>query len=493
MDKYLEETDDVYSFQEPDSDSEKKGVYIDQEHNSASDKRHFNSDELYFDGTDVGVWQQRTVESEDSAYDKYYGPAENEGYYGDAEYNPASTTAYEGHVFQRALGKIRLARASGATDVELTPEELEIYQARLWGHRASAACPQAIGPRPLSVVEANNSASTGAHTTSSNAGVAGTGSPRSKKGQRRSSMFASRSKKDKLNSRSRADSNATETINQQFQPGSSVPGPNGQPAFTPINTYQSHHSRDTKASSASSPSLPESPITPRSTGNTMPERTSAAGSARAARHASAALRILSYGDMPGAFPGSPVIHRTPTSPQFVRPSPSSSQPRIQSNLDIEASSAARSQSSLSQQPPKLVPFPVTEYKHYTAEPFQYQSAGHLAQPASQPQYARRIAPGPTYTSMPRRVSVPGQHTMSGQDAQGSHFDRNIPSHHHEAEASDEHEHEHEHRDDIPSEGVSLVVDDNAYRVQSMPKESSSGGSIKDGERKRKSGKSRRKH
>ncbi|KAL1595820.1 hypothetical protein SLS60_009510 [Paraconiothyrium brasiliense] len=401
------------------------------------------------------------------------------GYYEDAG-NMMSPAEYEELLFQRTLDKIRLARAIGEADVSLTPEELEVYQNRMWRQRAPAARPQARAmPHSAPVVHA-------ATTPPSVTGAPGSSSPRSKKNQRRSSLFGGKdkSKKEKTSSRARATSNATDSTFQQAPPGFLVPGPNGQPMFAPINTYQSYNGRDTRQQG--------SPLRPGSrTASKGDERHTAAkgknkgspkGVPQAQTPPQSPLRLTTTAkDIPGAFPSSPVSYRMPTPPLAARPGSSSSRLSAQDHTDRQASSGGRSRSSTVQQPPKLVPFPVAEYKHHNTEPFQYQAAGHLAQPSPQPQYARRVASAEApYAAMPRRVPLPNQQPTGRQGMQGSYSDPSIPLVGGMA--------------DVSEHSVSQTEDDGSSAPgKSTGKQASGSGGSKESERRRRGGKSRRKN
>ncbi|KAF1953971.1 hypothetical protein CC80DRAFT_419000 [Byssothecium circinans] len=395
--KYLEETDDVYRFHEVDSDDEKNGVLLDSGfHKAPNGKQNFNPDELYFNDMDMGAWERRTGDVDGMAYGDDYGYMEDEGYYDDAADVTMAAAEYEELLFQRVLDKIRLARATGDADVQLLPEELEAYQARIWRSRTPAAHPQARS-RPATAGTVNGNANPVVAASSSNTGTSGR-----KKNQRRTSLFSSKPKEKKSSGRSRAPSNVSEMASQPMPPGFVVPGPNGQPMYAPINAYQGG------------------------------QPTQARGLGPALRLSQAPMRITGSRDMPGTFPGSPVSYRSASpinSPVHAnRPASSSSRQSTQDRIEPQQLSNGRTRSSPIQETPTLVPFPTVEYKHHTAEPFQYQAAGHLASSSSstvsQPQYTRRVASGSsdTHVAMPRRVPVPVQHATATESVHGSYSD-----------------------------------------------------------------------
>lgn len=470
----------MYRFQEVDNSDQNNGASLDQGLNMVSNvsqgKQPYNPDELYFNDMDIRAWEQRTGEADGLAYgeDYGYGYPEDEGYYEEAA-DLAALAEYEELLFQRTLDKIRFARATGEADVSLTPEELDVYQNRMWRQRAPAARPQPRA-RPLSAPAIHNNLGAVGVTTSSDSSSR---SPR-KKNQNRSSFFGGKPKKEKSSNRTRKNSNATESIFNQAPPGFRVPGPNGQPIFTPINAYQGHNGRDARAHQPGSPLGPTSRHSSGSNDRQIPMKDSTSSGLKDTRSGPTPSRIATSRDIPGAFPSSPTSLHIPISPQLARPGSSSSRVSAHDHADIQASSGGRSRSSTLQQPPKLVPFPVVEYKHHTAEPFQYQSAGHLAQSPSQPQYARKVETA--QAAMPRRVPVPVQRA-GVQGLQGSYSDPNIS---HSGPAAPLDENVDPQTRVMGSDGDSILQSGSSHDKLG----SSSGG--KDGERKRKGGRRRRK-
>ncbi|KAF2797686.1 hypothetical protein K505DRAFT_358223 [Melanomma pulvis-pyrius CBS 109.77] len=489
----MEEAEDVYRFQE----LETEDVKLEPDYQQDPDGKHFNPDELYFNDMDLRAWEARTAEIDGMAYGEDYGYQEDEGYYEEAGRISMSTAEYEEFLFLRVLDKIRLARATGDQDVQLTTEELDAYSRGL-RPRAPAARPQPRG-RPLSAPVMNgvvNGAASNAiinTSTPSVAGGSGTGSTRRKKSQQRTSIFAPWPKKDKdkPSSRKRAPSNVSETTTQPLQPplqqppGFVVPGPNG-PVYAPINAY-GRMRRDSNVRSAASPS-----------------RDSRSASLNS-RHAPTPPRVTPPREIPGAFPsGSPqrYYRESTPPPRQSRPPSAHSRYSMQENSESQLPPNTRSRSSSIQQPVKLVPFPVTDYQHYTAEPYQYHVPGQPAplqppsQPISQLPYARRVVSGPVDGNyvMPRRVPVPVQRATAPLPAvQPSYSDPALAQRGSVlgGEASDD--------NDLGSVMVDVVAqaDDKSYKVQTTKpsgKEASSSGSAKDSDRrKRSSGRTRRKN
>ncbi|ORY11247.1 hypothetical protein BCR34DRAFT_601512 [Clohesyomyces aquaticus] len=500
--KYMEEPEDVYRFQELDSEDEKNGVSLDSGYlKNINGKQYYNPDELYFNDMDLRAWEQRTGPIDGLAYGDDYGYQEDEGFYDETTGVTMPQEEYDDFLFQRVLDKIRLARATGDQNVQLSQEELEVYEYRLLRPRAPAARPQARA-RPVSmpaVIPVVANVSNAVVSTSSQVSGSGSGSTKSKKPQRRSSIFSSRPKdkkeKDKTrpSSRKRSPSAASETTNlvQPQAPGFVVPGPNGQPVYAPINAYNGRLSRDSAVRSSGSPS-----------------RAGSRSTSMSSRHpATPPPRISPPRDMPGGFPsGSPQRYqREPTPPRQFRPQSSSSRnSSLQDNRDH--SPVTRSRSSSSAQPPKLVPFPVTDYQYYSAEPLHYYSPGQSSSPQQpqgsqqspapapgQPPYTRRVGSVPadgTYMSMPRRVPVPVQRaTVPGAGVQGSYSDPSLgrPGSGLQEELSEE---------DDPDVLVDVIpqADDKSYKVQTSKssKESSrSSGKDRDRERERESERRRR--
>ncbi|KAF2710483.1 hypothetical protein K504DRAFT_263383 [Pleomassaria siparia CBS 279.74] len=504
--RYREQEEDVYRFQELGSDDQKDGVLLEPIYQQVAHGKQVNPDELYFNDMDMRAWEARTAEvdslayGDDSGYQDGYQDGnhhqEDEGYYDEAGRMSTWSAEYQEFLFLRVLDKIRLARATGNADVQLSSEELDAYTRGL-RPRAPAARPppHPMRGRPVSaplisgVVNGGVSNAIVSANTSSTASSSGLESTKQKKSQQRTSIFGTRSRKEKErtrpSSRKRAPSNSSETLGQiqqpQQPPGFVVSGPNG-PVYAPINAYGRMRG-DSIARPAASPS-----------------RESRSASLNS-RHAQTPPRGTPPREIPGAFPsGSP--HRyyresTPP-PRAGRPPSSHSRYSRQDSGEFQASQNTRSRSSPIQQPVKLVPFPITDYQHHTAEPYQYYTPGQpTAQPSSQPsvtqpQYGRRVvaAPAdPSYTSMPRRVPVSGQRVAALTAA--------LTSSHSNPDISRSAGLSGETSDDDAGLVVDVVpkTDDKSYKVQTAKAaldKASSSSRVKDGSR-RSSGRTRRKN
>jgi hypothetical protein len=489
----MEEAEDVYRFQELESEDEKNGVLLEPGYQQDSNAREFNPDELYFNDMDLKAWEARTAEIDGMAYGDEYGYQEDEGYYEEPGRIMMTSAEYEEFLFLRVLDKIRLARATGDQDVQLTTEELDAYSKGM-RPRAPAVRPQPPRGRPVSMPmitaaitsEANNTVmTTNTPSTNGSGSGSGSGSTRQKTSKSRTSIFGSRSKKDKdkdkdkSSSRKRTTSNVSETLSQSQQqpvqapPGFVVPGPNG-PMYAPINSvYAGRMRRDS---------------TVRSTGS--PSRESRSSSLNS-RHAAIPPR-----EVPGAFPsGSPQRYYRDGTPPPRQSRPPSSHSRY-SMGEAEFIQNARSRSSSIQQPVKLVPFPVTEYQHYTAEPYQYHQPGQPTPTqapaqavATQPQYRRSVSGSadPNFTALPRRVPVPVQRATGPVVA--SYSDPALAQ---RGPASTDEDSDEDAG--VPGD-VSPQADDKKYKVAPKPtqKQASTSASAKDGERRRSSGRTRRKN
>ena len=366
--------EDVHRFQElNNSDDEKNGVALDRGAQQTQKRRQFSPDELYFNDMDISAWERRT-EAVEGLYDIGYDlQEEDEGYYDDAG-NAVSRAEYEELLFRRVLDKIRVARASGVTDVQLSPEEIEAYQSRLHGQRSPPTRSQGRTRLSGSPVLDDAASVLSANSRSDHA------KSKSKK-RERTSLFSSKPKKEKPSSRKRAVSNVS-SGSSQVPPGFVVPGPDGHPMYTPINPYQGNSPRDPRSSSRSV-----------SGNGQVPSASSRMVAARDRQH-----------DVPGAFPGSftgafadPVQAYYPESPPQQDQSSNFGYPNWEGADDyIEPEPEPVP-------PPKLVPLPF--------QPYQYQSfsPSSSSQPSPQLQYTRRPSAPPSeasYTSMPRRVPVP---------------------------------------------------------------------------------------
>lgn len=447
---------------------------------------------------DLGAWEQRTAEFDGLAYGEGYGYDDeyvDEGFYDD-NIAPNINISPEEHqelLFQRALDKIRVARATGKPEVSLTPEELQAYDNKLNGRPAPAARQPAV---PQMRPSSSSSLPAGRNVTSVSparpaSGIAlasGIGSAPSSvasrpKRSRRSSLFGSSRTKstEKVFTRKRAPSATRSDVTtqaaiqpvNQAPPGFMVPGPNGQPIYTPINSYNGRVAREA-ARRYSSPSRPGS-------------RSTSIGS----YHAATPPR-----DMPGGFPtGSPrVTARDSTPPgRRARPVSVSSHHSIPDDPDMQLPPRNRSRSDSMQQGGGMISFPTTGYP-YSSEPYSYHVpavAGPTApQPqtqstVSQPQYmGRRVVSGSSadqaFIAVPRRVPVPVRRTDA--PVVSSNYSDPAPR-----------------SPEEPADGGGVLVDvvpqaDGGYQVRSTSGSavaSSSGTSPQGSERRRRSGRSSR--
>ncbi|XPS79137.1 hypothetical protein M3J07_011141 [Ascochyta lentis] len=406
-----------------------------------NDRQLLSKDDLYFNDMDIRAWERRTAALGGAPTRNAHGYPEEEGYYDDSG-EVMSAAEYEEVLFQRVLDKIRLARAADMPDVQLTPEELDAYQSKLHGTRAPAArSPQS--PRPLPLDDTMSVAH------SSAAGKKGSSSARSKKEPQRSSLFASKSKKDKISSRKRASSNAAPAP----PPGFMIPGPDGQPVYTPINAYQGSLARDPVT-----PPQPAPPAASNSEQPPMPVRTT--------------LREVP-GAFPGALPTSPHLYR-PTTPLLeVHPSPRDLEPDLD-GLGIKNQSSSKQTSKRKTTP---------------VEPYQYHnfSSSSSTQSSPKPKYTRRVSSAESsYTAVPRRVPVPAPRPAPVQASypESTHSPRASSSRvERTAGALDE---------DLVMADVDVQTD-SGKSVKGSSKHRTGGGGDKDGERRRKSGKSKKKH
>lgn len=341
-------------------------VNVEHRYQQASNgKQLLHKDDLYFNDMDIRAWERRTAALGAAPTRNDRGYQEDEGFLDDSGV-PMSAAEYEEMLFQRVLDKIRLARAADLPDVQLTPEELDAYQAKLHGTRS----PVARTPRGSRSSLLNDTMSVANVSTTSKKGSS---SSRSKKEQSKSSFFASKPKKEKPSSHRPAPTNITNV--PPSGPGFMVPGPDGQPIYTPITAYQGSPARD--------------PVTPsRPTPWPVPE--------------SFVPTHRSHQDMPGAFPGalptSPHLYHSPLSED----SPSSPQPVIP---DLDALGI----STRSSKPSKPSSKSTGKSKASPVEPYQYHnfSSSSSTQSSPKPKYTRRVSSAESsYTAVPRRVPVP---------------------------------------------------------------------------------------
>lgn len=441
--------EDISRFQELNSDDEKNGVSLDRGTQQTSKRRQFSPDELYFNDMDIGAWERRTTAVQ-GLYDLGYDlQEEDENYYDDAG-EPISHAEYQELLFRRVLDKIRIARATGDPDVQLSPEELEAYQTRLHGTGTPASRPQPK-TRPSYSPVADDTASVVSANTNRPEHTSKT------KHKKRTSLFSSKPKKEKPSSRKRTESNFS-SGSSQAPPGFVVPGPDEHAAHVPVNSYQSSLARDPQQ-------------------NSRPDSRPASGNSQVPQASSHMAPPWGWqGDLPGAFPGSygyPPQAYAPTYPPtygwpntYYQPAWDDGSDRIQPEPEPEPV-----------QPAKLMPFPVAPYEYHNFSP-----TSSSSQPSPQLQYTRRpSAPASeaSYTSMPRRVPVAAQSTAPVATSQGSPDVRVQQPPYPGIAAMD--------AEESPDASVVEVV---PPPVPVQPAKAS--GSGKDGERRRKGGKSKKK-
>ena len=348
------------------------GVNVEHRYQQASNgKQLLHKDDLYFNDMDIRAWERRTAAlgAAPTRNDRCY--QEDESFFGDSG-EPMSAAEYEEVLFQRVLDKIRLARAADLPDVQLTPEELDAYQAKLHGTRP----PVARTPRESRSSLLNDSMSVANASTTSKKGSS---SSRSKKEQSRSSLFASKPKKDKPSSHRPTPTSITNA--PPSGPGFVVPGPDGQPIYTPITAYQGSLARDPVTPLQPTPRPAPEPFIP---------------------------THRSHRDMPGAFPGA-----LPTSPHLYHspPSEESPSPPPPATPDLNALGISTRPSNPSKPSSKST----GKSKVSPVEPYQYHnfSSSSSTQSSPKPKYTRRVSSTESsYTAVPRRVPVPAQRPQS---------------------------------------------------------------------------------
>jgi hypothetical protein len=455
--RYLDGGGNVYRFQDVGSDTEMTGVNVEHGYQQPSNgKQLLNKDDLYFNDMDIRAWEQTTaaLAGAPTRNDRSY--PEEEDYYDDSG-EPMSAAEYEEVLFQRVLDKIRLARAADIPDVQLSPEELDAYQSKLHGTRAPAARPS---PRPNDTMSV---------ATSSATSKKGASSSRSKKEHQRSSMFSSKPKKEKPSSRKRAPSN----MSSAPPPGFMIPGPDGQPIYTPISAYQGDMSRNPvtlpqpQSRTISNSEQPPMPVIP-----------------------------VRHREMPGAFPGalptSPHLYYRPSTPlQEAHPSPRDLG-LAYDGLGIDTGSSSKQSSK---QPSKQSLKSSSTLKTAPVEPYKYHDFSSSSSVQSSPKlkYTRRVSSAESsYTAMPRRVPVPAPAPIHRTPpVQTNYLDSSLSP-----RASALRVERAERGSGAADEdGVMADVEaqtDSGKSIKGGEKRGSGSGS-KDSERKRKSGKSKKKH
>jgi hypothetical protein len=421
---------DVHRFQELGSDDEKDGVVLDQAFQPALNGKSINPDELYFNDMDIRAWEGRASALGEATYQQDHDYQQRHDDYLGNMGNNFNSAEYEEILFRRVLDKIRISRASGNPNVDLSPEELHAYDSRLRGPRTTAVRPE-LQSQSSGASYPNDAASVTRDDATSKHGS----SSRSKKSQQRNSIFGSKSK-EKASSRKRTSTMST-TDSHAPPPGFVIPGPDGQPMYAPINAYQGNLDREREPLRPPSRSASD-------TSHHMPSPS----------HASFSR------DMLGAYPESEVNYRPATPPRQGRAIPSR-----QAAYEADRSHGSRTRSS-SIQSAGLVPFPVEPYQYHNFSP------ASSSPTSPQPQYTRSVSSAvseASYTSVPRRVPVPAPASVSLQRAApiaGSHASQSDPA---------------------------LIVQSSSSATPAQAQETTRGSGGGNGvERRRKSGKSRKK-
>ena len=355
--------DDVHRFQDLGSDDENGGVILDTDFQPALNGKSINPDELYFNGMDIRAWEGRASALAEATY-------EQQNVYQDDSEGRFDSAAHEEMLFRRVLDKIRIARAAGNADVTLSSEELHAYQSRLYGPRVSAARSQAHSR--------HNSASTptdGASVVSvTGDGKHASSSSRTKKSEKRNSVFSSKSKKEKQPSSRMRTTAMSNVDNYAPPPGFVVPGSDGEPIYTPINAYPGSLAREHE-----------------------PLRSGSRSASDVSHHVSTPS-VITTRDMLGAYPESVYDYQTITPRRQGR---TVSPPQAAFEAHVPPVSRTRSSSIESS---RLVPFPVEPYQYHSFSP-----ASSSSPTSPQLQYTRRVSSGvseASYASIPRRVPAP---------------------------------------------------------------------------------------
>ena len=217
-------------FEELDSEEEDgQGVILDPR------AQGFVSDELYFDGYDVGQGRP----SRRALYDQAHY---DEGFDSDEmEYRDQRMIAYHASVekeealIQTALERIARARSKGKTNVNLSQEEMEALERRR-GQQPEPPAPLASPPATPAKPAAKGKVGSRSNSSTNLASQ----KTRTKRGS--TGLFGGSSSPAKSNSKAKVNRkpSAEQAIpypTGQGPPGIMVPGPNGRPVYAPIEYY----------------------------------------------------------------------------------------------------------------------------------------------------------------------------------------------------------------------------------------------------------------
>ncbi|KAK3700007.1 Prenylated Rab acceptor 1 [Vermiconidia calcicola] len=233
--------EELYSDEEEEEEDEDgQGVILDPNSYAARDARArggFQSDELYFDGYDIG----RDRKARRGVYDQAsYGQEFDSD---ELDYRDRRGLAFQTAVrdkeevlIQSALARIARARAKGKTNVNLTQEEMEALERRR-SQQPEPAPPLASPPVTPAKPAAKGSKVSSRSNSSTNLA--------SQKGRKRgsSSLFGTGSPSPaKSNSKAKVERKSSAERALQYPTGHSpagvlVPGPDGQPVYAPVGYY----------------------------------------------------------------------------------------------------------------------------------------------------------------------------------------------------------------------------------------------------------------
>lgn len=226
-------------FEELDSEEDDgQGVTLDPNTFAARDARArgFVSDELYFDGYDIG--QDRAQRR--AMYDQYGEDFDSD----ELEYREQRNMAYhavrekEEALIQSALARIARARAKGKTNVNLSQEEMEALERRRGQQPEPSSPPLALASPPITPAKTSKASKVGSRSNSST-------NLASQKTRKRggSGLFGTSSPSPaKSNSKAKVDCKPSAERALPYPvghapPGIVVNGPDGVPVYAPVGYY----------------------------------------------------------------------------------------------------------------------------------------------------------------------------------------------------------------------------------------------------------------
>ncbi|KAK5729870.1 Prenylated Rab acceptor 1 [Elasticomyces elasticus] len=216
--------------------SEDEDVFLD-ENGYALQDRAFRSDDLHFDGYDLGLARR---DGDRQRRRRVYDYEDEQDFDSEGRHYRRTRNRDE-ELVQSALSRIAAARAKGKRNVDLTTEEMEALERRREGPLPERRTPPPtsmvtvpIPALPITPAKTPAKGKVGSRTNSSTSLV---GQTRKKGGKIPSASPAKSNSKAKVERKASMDATRPYSYSPGGTPGIMVPGPNGVPVFAPLVNY----------------------------------------------------------------------------------------------------------------------------------------------------------------------------------------------------------------------------------------------------------------